>query len=150
MDGQMTNWLLLVQRVAERYMVPPWNVRYFQVWNELKGYYNPVLNHWRRPHLSRSRAIHLRTFAPPPSAGSSISPGGLSFPIRMMNSFSNLPLLPVPAAKQVTAQEVDCLHLGMAQPKSPARFNPGPQLLGNEYLMFCGHTDSQPPGSRGV
>ncbi|MEI6075257.1 MAG: hypothetical protein WCS94_06770 [Verrucomicrobiota bacterium] len=45
-DGQMTNWLLLVQRVAERYMVPPWNVRYFQVWNELKGYYNPILNHW--------------------------------------------------------------------------------------------------------
>jgi hypothetical protein len=45
-DGQMTNWLQLVQRVAERYMAPPYNVRYFQVWNELKGYYNPSLNHW--------------------------------------------------------------------------------------------------------
>ena len=33
------------------------------------------------------------------------------------------------------------LHLGMAQPKFQARFNPGPQLLGNEEFMFCGHTD---------
>jgi hypothetical protein len=42
----MTNWLWLVQCVAERYMVAPYNVRYFQVWNELKGYYDPVSNSW--------------------------------------------------------------------------------------------------------
>ncbi|GHO46910.1 hypothetical protein [Ktedonospora formicarum] len=41
LDNKMGDWLHLVQRVAERYMVPPYNVRYFQVWNELKGYYNP-------------------------------------------------------------------------------------------------------------
>src|SRR5450432_3062817 len=40
----MGAWLHLVQRVAERYMAPPYNVRYFQVWNELKGYYNPGTN----------------------------------------------------------------------------------------------------------
>ncbi len=40
----MDAWLHLVQRVAERYMAPPYNVRYFQVWNELKGYYNPGTN----------------------------------------------------------------------------------------------------------
>ncbi len=44
LDNQMSKWLLLVQRVAERYMAPPYNVRYFQVWNELKGYYNPNTN----------------------------------------------------------------------------------------------------------
>jgi hypothetical protein len=44
LDNQMDAWLHLVQRVAERYMAPPYNVRYFQVWNELKGYYNPGTN----------------------------------------------------------------------------------------------------------
>lgn len=44
LDNQMGAWLHLVQRVAERYMAPPYNVRYFQVWNELKGYYDPVTN----------------------------------------------------------------------------------------------------------
>src|SRR5258708_14099368 len=44
LDKKMYAWLHLVQRVAERYMVPPYNVRYFQVWNELKGYYNPKTN----------------------------------------------------------------------------------------------------------
>ena len=43
-DNKMDKWLLLVRRVAERYMVVPYNVRYFQVWNELKGYYNPSTN----------------------------------------------------------------------------------------------------------
>jgi hypothetical protein len=42
LDNKMDKWLLLVQRVAERYMLPPYNVRYFQVWNEMKGYYNPA------------------------------------------------------------------------------------------------------------
>ncbi|MGZ3623653.1 MAG: hypothetical protein ACXWPS_00840 [Ktedonobacteraceae bacterium] len=44
LDNNMGAWLQLVQSVAERYMVPPYNVRYFQVWNELKGYYNPITN----------------------------------------------------------------------------------------------------------
>ena len=44
LDNKMGAWLQLVQRVAERYMVAPYNVRYFQVWNELKGYYNPITN----------------------------------------------------------------------------------------------------------
>ncbi len=44
LDNEMGAWLLLVQRVAERYMAPPYNVRFFQVWNELKGYYNPITN----------------------------------------------------------------------------------------------------------
>jgi len=44
LDNKMDAWLHLVQRVAERYMVTPYNVRYFQVWNELKGYYNPKTN----------------------------------------------------------------------------------------------------------
>lgn len=46
LDNKMDDWLKLVQRVAERYMVAPYNVRYFQVWNELKGYYNPATNNW--------------------------------------------------------------------------------------------------------
>jgi hypothetical protein len=44
LDNKMPEWLHLVQRIAERYMVAPYNVRYFQVWNELKGYYNPASN----------------------------------------------------------------------------------------------------------
>lgn len=44
LDNDMGAWLHLVQRMAERYMAPPYNVRYFQVWNELKGYYDPVTN----------------------------------------------------------------------------------------------------------
>ena len=44
LDNKMDAWLQLVQSVAERYMVAPYNVRYFQVWNELKGYYNPINN----------------------------------------------------------------------------------------------------------
>jgi hypothetical protein len=46
LDNQMTNWLILVEAVARRYMPPPYNVRYFQVWNEFKGYHNPSLNRW--------------------------------------------------------------------------------------------------------
>lgn len=46
LDNKMDKWLLLVQRTAERYMVAPYNVRYFQVWNEYKGYYNPILNRY--------------------------------------------------------------------------------------------------------
>jgi hypothetical protein len=42
LDDKMNAWLHLVQRAAERYMAYPYNVRYFQVWNELKGYYNPM------------------------------------------------------------------------------------------------------------
>ncbi|HET8909350.1 MAG TPA: hypothetical protein VFN11_20530 [Ktedonobacterales bacterium] len=41
LDDQMDGWLHLVKRVAERYMASPYNVRYFQVWNGLNGYYNP-------------------------------------------------------------------------------------------------------------
>ncbi len=44
LDNKMDAWLHLVQRVAERYMAAPYNVRYFLVWNELKGYYNPLTN----------------------------------------------------------------------------------------------------------
>ena len=44
LDNKMSAWLHLIQRVAERYMVAPYNVRYFQIWNELKGYYNPITN----------------------------------------------------------------------------------------------------------
>jgi hypothetical protein len=44
LDNKMDAWLHLVQRVAERYMAPPYNVRYFLVWNELKGYYDPLTN----------------------------------------------------------------------------------------------------------
>ncbi len=46
LDNEMAAWLHLVRRVAERYMVSPYNVRYFQVWNELKGYYDPLTNNW--------------------------------------------------------------------------------------------------------
>jgi hypothetical protein len=46
LDNKLSDWLLLVQTVAERYMAPPYNVRYFQVWNELKGYYNPMTNNY--------------------------------------------------------------------------------------------------------
>jgi hypothetical protein len=46
LDNQMSNWVLLIQEVAKRYMATPYNVRYFQVWNEFKGYYNPTLNRW--------------------------------------------------------------------------------------------------------
>ncbi len=46
LDNMMSAWLHLVQRAAERYMVPPYNVRYFQVWNELKGYYDFQTNNW--------------------------------------------------------------------------------------------------------
>jgi hypothetical protein len=44
LDNKMGAWEHLIQRIAERYMVSPYNVRYFQVWNELKGYYNPMTN----------------------------------------------------------------------------------------------------------
>jgi hypothetical protein len=46
LDNKMSDWLLLVRSVAARYMVPPYNVRYFQVWNELKGYYDPRTNQY--------------------------------------------------------------------------------------------------------
>jgi hypothetical protein len=44
LDNKMSAWTHLVQAVAKRYMQPPYNVRYFQVWNELKGYFNPDTN----------------------------------------------------------------------------------------------------------
>ena len=46
LDNRMDDWVNLVRQVAERYLAPPWNVRWFQVWNELKGYYNPISNRW--------------------------------------------------------------------------------------------------------
>jgi hypothetical protein len=46
LDNEMGAWTHLVQAVAQRYMVPPYNVRYFQVWNELKGYYDPDTNNY--------------------------------------------------------------------------------------------------------
>jgi hypothetical protein len=46
LDNKMDKWSRLVQRVAERYMVAPYNVRHFLVWNEMKGYYNPMRNQW--------------------------------------------------------------------------------------------------------
>src|SRR6185436_602761 len=46
LDSQMPKWLKMVQATAERYMAPPYNVRYFQIWNEMKGYYNPSTNKW--------------------------------------------------------------------------------------------------------
>ncbi len=66
LDDEMSAWLLLVQRVAERYMVAPYNVRYFQVWNELKGYYNPVTNNYdftvSAGHPAKSVATHGYTY----------------------------------------------------------------------------------------
>ena len=44
LDNKMGAWTQLVQDVAERYMQPPYNVRHFQVWNELKGYFDPDTN----------------------------------------------------------------------------------------------------------
>ena len=44
LDNKMDAWTQLVQDVAERYMQPPYNVRHFQVWNELKGYFNSDTN----------------------------------------------------------------------------------------------------------
>lgn len=46
LDNQMGNWLTLVQQIAQLAMLPPYNVRRFQVWNELKGYYDPITNAW--------------------------------------------------------------------------------------------------------
>ena len=46
LDNKMDDWAKLVQRVAERDMVAPYNVRNCIVWNELKGYYNPITNNW--------------------------------------------------------------------------------------------------------
>lgn len=66
LDNKMGAWLHLVQRIAERYMVPPYNVRYFQVWNELKGYYDPVTNAYdyqtNAGNLGGSHANHGYTF----------------------------------------------------------------------------------------
>jgi hypothetical protein len=46
LDNKMGDWTHLVQAVAERYMKPPYNVRTFQVWNELKGYFDPDINNY--------------------------------------------------------------------------------------------------------
>ncbi len=46
LDNKMDDWLKLVESVARRYMVPPYNARYFQVWNEMKGYSNPLINNY--------------------------------------------------------------------------------------------------------
>lgn len=45
-DDHLADWVTLCRRVAERYAGPPYYVRHFQVWNELKGYYNPTTNTW--------------------------------------------------------------------------------------------------------
>jgi hypothetical protein len=44
LDNKMNDWTQLVQDVAQRYMSPPYNVRNFQVWNELKGYFDSDTN----------------------------------------------------------------------------------------------------------
>jgi hypothetical protein len=46
LDDRMDDWLTLVQAVVERYLDTPYGVTHFQVWNELKGYYNPATNAW--------------------------------------------------------------------------------------------------------
>jgi hypothetical protein len=46
LDDHLGDWLTLVRAVAERYLAAPYGVRHFQVWNELKGYYNPISNAW--------------------------------------------------------------------------------------------------------
>ena len=46
LDNKMSSWTHLIQDIGERYMKPPYNVRHFQVWNELKGYFNPDTNHY--------------------------------------------------------------------------------------------------------
>jgi hypothetical protein len=46
LDNKMGAWTHLVQAVAERYMKAPYNVRNFQVWNELKGYFDPDINNY--------------------------------------------------------------------------------------------------------
>ncbi|GCF10144.1 hypothetical protein KDI_37080 [Dictyobacter arantiisoli] len=46
LDNKMDKWTHLVQAVAERYMQPPYNVRTFQVWNELKGYFDSDINNY--------------------------------------------------------------------------------------------------------
>jgi hypothetical protein len=44
LDNKMSAWTQLVQDVATRYMQPPYNVHHFQVWNELKGYFDSDTN----------------------------------------------------------------------------------------------------------
>jgi hypothetical protein len=46
LDNKMGDWTTLVRDIAQRYMAPPYNVRYFQVWNELKGYWDFDTNNW--------------------------------------------------------------------------------------------------------
>ncbi len=43
-DDYVMAWVRLCRRTAERYSVAPYYVRYFQVWNEMKGYWNPTTN----------------------------------------------------------------------------------------------------------
>lgn len=43
-DDHLADWVKLCRRVAQRYGGPPYYVRHFQVWNEMKGYYNPRTN----------------------------------------------------------------------------------------------------------
>lgn len=43
-DDMLDRWILLCRRVAERYAAPPYGARYFQVWNEMKGYFNAATN----------------------------------------------------------------------------------------------------------
>jgi hypothetical protein len=40
LDNKIDAWLHLVEKIAERYMKAPYNVRYFQVWDKLNGYSN--------------------------------------------------------------------------------------------------------------
>jgi hypothetical protein len=46
LDNMMDKWLTLVRATAQAAMAPPYSVRRFQVWNELKGYYDPMTNAW--------------------------------------------------------------------------------------------------------
>lgn len=66
LNNHMSDWLTLVRAVAERYMAPPYNVRYFLVWNELKGYYDPVTNDYDYStdpgNPEKARATHGYTY----------------------------------------------------------------------------------------
>ena len=45
-DDMLDKWVQLCRRVAERYAAPPYNVRHYQVWNEMKGYFNAATNNY--------------------------------------------------------------------------------------------------------
>jgi hypothetical protein len=45
-DDKLDKWDRLVELHCLRYLAPPFDVRRFNIWNELKGYYNPQTNRW--------------------------------------------------------------------------------------------------------